>query len=270
MGVLNLTPDSFFDGGLYLERDAGVAQIHTLLEQGADIIDIGGESSRPGAPAVGADEQIARVGWAVEEAVRQGAIVSIDTTDPSVADVALQKGARIVNDVSCLADPRLAEVAAKHGATLLLCHSRGPMSAMPGFSEWPDADYGDVVEDVRRDLLAVRDRAVALGLSADRVWLDPGIGFSKNARQSVELLRRLGELKRSDLTIAVGPGRKSFIASVDGSAPEERLGGTISACVHAMTQGADVLRVHDIQAVRQALQVFRTIAHPPELGAARA
>lgn len=257
MGVLNVTPDSFFDGGRYVEAEAARQRIDRLLTEGATIIDVGAESSRPGAVPIPAAAQIDRLSPALNHAVTRGAMVSIDTTSPEVADYALRAGARIVNDVSCLADVALADVAAKHGATLVLMHARGSLGVMKGFSDYPDAAYGDVVSDVLREWRAARDRATARGLAAADIWLDPGIGFAKNARQSFELLGRLGELTREGVPVVVGPSRKSFIAAVDGAVADERLGGTIAACLLAAERGARVLRVHDVAAVGQALGVAR-------------
>ena len=151
MGVVNTTPDSFFDGGRYTEEEAARARVDDLLLANTTILDIGAESSRPGSVPVPAAEQIERMEAALEYAVSRGALVSVDTTDPEVADHALGKGARIVNDVSCLANDELATVAARHGAAMILMHSRGPMQKMPGFSQWPDDAYRDVVRDVLCD-----------------------------------------------------------------------------------------------------------------------
>jgi dihydropteroate synthase len=262
MGVLNVTPDSFYDGGRHQTEAAARAAVDQLLEDGADIIDVGGESSRPGAAAVSASEQIDRVRVAIEHAVSVGATVSIDTTSPEVAEFAVGCGARIINDISCLADEGLADVAARHGAALVITHSRGPMSGMPGFSEWPDDDYGDVVDDVIAEWGAARNRAVARGVPTGHVLFDPGLGFSKNARHSLELLRRAAELRRAGAPVVLGPGRKSFIAAVDPSPPQDRLGGTVAACLAAAAAGVDVLRVHDVGVVRQALALGRALASP--------
>jgi dihydropteroate synthase len=257
MGVLNVTPDSFFDGGRYVEAEAARQRVDRLLAEGAAIIDIGAESSRPGAAAVPAERQIDRLRTALEHAVHRGAMVSIDTTSPEVANYALGLGARMLNDVSCLADDELADAAVRHGATLVLMHARGPLGVMKGFSDYPDTGYRDVVFDVRREWRAARDRAVARGLEPADVWLDPGIGFAKNARQSFELLGRLGELANEGVPVVVGPSRKSFIAAVDGAVADERIGGTVAACLLAAESGARVLRVHDVAAVGQALGVTR-------------
>jgi dihydropteroate synthase len=174
-----------------------------------------------------------------------------------VAHHALSRGARLVNDVSCLANPELAAVTARHGGTLVLMHCRGHMQEQAGYSVYPDSGYGDVVSDVRAELRDARSRAAAQGLAPEHVWLDPGLGFKKNARQSFELLSRLPELGQEGSPLVVGPSRKSFLAAVDGAPPAERLGGTIAACLLAVERGAAVLRVHDVAAVRQALGVAR-------------
>lgn len=257
MGVLNLTPDSFYDGGRFTDPVTAARRIDALLEEGATLIDIGAESSRPRATPVPAREQVVRLGAALGYAVSRGALVSVDTTDPEVASYALAQGARVINDVSCLADAKLADAVARHGAQLIITHSRGSMAQMPGFSDWPERDYGDIIADVLSEWSRARDRAVAAGVRSDDIMLDPGLGFSKNAAHSFEILRRLGELKSAGARIVLGPGRKSFISALDPVGPEERLGGTIAACLRAMEAGVDILRVHDVRAVRQALAVFR-------------
>ncbi|HVW28157.1 MAG TPA: dihydropteroate synthase [Polyangiaceae bacterium] len=267
MGVVNVTPDSFSDGGRFLEASAAKSHVDGLLAAGALIIDVGGESSRPGAEPVAPVEQIRRVGPALDHAVRRGALVSIDTTSPEVAEFALRRGARIVNDISCLADPELARITARYDAAIVVTHSRGPMAKMAGFSRWPEGDYGDVVEDVKAEWSAVRDRAIAQGVRPEYVFCDPGFGFSKSARHTLELLGRLRELGAMGALLVVGPGRKSFISAVDPSGPGDRLGGTIAASILAAQRGAHVLRVHDVREVRQALAVMRsaTATPPPEL-----
>lgn len=262
MGVVNATPDSFYRAGRSETHGAALQRVDQLRAEGAEIADIGGESSRPGAAPVSAAEQIARVEPAVAHAVAHGLRVSVDTTSPPVAEHLLAIGAVLVNDVSCLADADLARVTARAGATLVLMHTRGGLGTMTGFSEYPDDAYADVVADVRREWCEARDRAVAAGLPRERVWFDPGIGFGKNARQSFELLRRLREFRDLGVPMVVGASRKSFIRAVDDVGPEERLGGTIAACLWCAAQGAHVLRVHDVRAVRQALSVTEALIPP--------
>jgi dihydropteroate synthase len=260
MGIVNVTPNSFYDGGRYEAPEAGRQRIVQLLAEGADILDIGGESSKPGAPRVPTEEQLERIAPALAEALARDAVVSVDTADPIVAGAVLERGAHIINDVTCLSDPNLASAVARHDAYLLLSHARAHQSEMAGFSEWPDDAYGDVVADVGRDLEAARLRAVERGVRADRVWFDPGLGFSKNARQSIELLARVGELVALGAVVVVGASRKSFIRTLHESPPEERLGGSIAAALWGARAGAQVARVHDVAASRQALLVEAALA----------
>ncbi len=256
MGVLNVTPDSFYDGGRYTDVGAATARLDQLVTEGADIVDVGAESSRPGAAPVEPNEQIARLEPVVRHAVQEAqALVSIDTTSPAVAERMLQLGAHAINDVSCLANTRLARVAAQHQAALIIMHARGDLGSMSGFSEYPEDAYQDVVADTLNEWTEARDRAVSAGMSAEAVLLDPGIGFAKNARQSFVILRRLVEFRRSGARVVVGPSRKSFIAAVDPNPPGHRLGGTIAACLLCYQRGAAVLRVHDVGAIRQAVAV---------------
>lgn len=255
MGILNVTPDSFYDGGAHVDAVDALRRVDELLAEGADFIDIGGESTRPRAPPVPADEQIARISPALRHAVQHRAWVSVDTTDATVARFALDAGARLINDVSCLSDAALAEVLAEYDAALILMHSRAPMSQMAGFSQYPEDGYDDVVADVRREWRRAKQRALKGGVDPADVWFDPGLGFNKSARQSLTLLARLAEFESEGVPIVVGASRKSFIGSLDNSPPTRRLGGSIAACVTALQQGASVVRVHDVEATRQALRL---------------
>ncbi len=269
MGVLNVTPDSFFDGGRYDRVAAAASRIDQLVEDGADLIDIGAESTRPGAPAVSAAEQIARLEPALRYAVRSGLLVSVDTASPAVARHALGLGAQLINDVSCLADAELARACAEHAAPLILMHARGPAASMTGFSQYPEDGYDDLVEDVRREWRSARDRAVAAGLGECDVYFDPGLGFAKNARQSYVLLAELARFASEGL-IVVGPSRKSFIAAADGAPPDQRLGGSVAACLLAAARGAAIVRVHDVHDVRQALRVAALVERGSRVEAAHA
>gem|GEM_PF-528599 len=263
MGIVNVTPDSFFDGGQYVEVEPQERRIDKLLAEGADIVDIGAESTRPGAESVDADVQIARAEAALVHALRSGAMVSIDTTSPKVARWALEQGAHLVNDVSCLSDPDLAAAVAEHDACLLLMHSRFPTVGMLGFGAYPEDGYEDVVADVLREWEEARARALQEGVPSKHILFDPGLGFHKSARHSLELLRRLREFSRLRAPICVGPSRKSFIGALDGSGPQDRLGGTIAACLAAAAGGARILRVHDVAALRQALVVQQALEGGP-------
>lgn len=259
MAIVNTTPDSFFDGGRLPTASDQRARVDQLLQQGAHLLDIGGESTRPGSAQVPAREQIERIDAALRHALARSAVVSVDTTLPEVAEHALKLGAHMVNDVSCLADPDLARVTARHQAHLLISHSRGQMSNMPGFSQWPDDDYDDIVSEVARDWERARQGAMGAGVPSSKILFDPGLGFSKNARHCFVILQRLQEFRRLGAPIVVGPGRKSFIAAVDGAPAAERLPGTIAACLWAIHNGADVLRVHDVAELNQALGVDAAI-----------
>jgi len=262
MGVCNVTPDSFSDGGRYLEPLAAKARVDELLAQGADIIDLGGESTRPGARPVPAGEQIARVLEVARYAASLGACTTIDTASPEVADAVLDAGACAVNDASCLRDGALAGVVAARGAGLVLMHARGTQEQMRGFSQYPDAGYGDVVRDVLQEWAAAAERARSSGVPREALVMDPGLGFAKNAGQSMVLLDRIGEIVRAvGLPVAVGASRKSFLALVDPDAgPADRLGASIAAAVHAVRRGAAVVRVHDVRATRQAIDLTRRLA----------
>lgn len=257
MAVLNVTPDSFSDGGRY-EGAAVLRRIDKLLDEGAFVLDIGAESTRPGAPAVSSTVQLGRLEAAVNYAAKSGRCwVSIDTTDPAVADQCLRWGAHIINDVSCLAAAELAAVTARHGGALIVMHARGAMGAMSGYSQYPDSGYGDVVHDIMSEWLRARGIAVAQGMVREDILFDPGIGFAKNAQQSLAALERLGEFHELDTPLVLGPSRKSFLQLVEPCPPHERLGATVSACLLAADQGAAMLRVHDVRVVRQALLAHR-------------
>lgn len=254
MGVCNVTPDSFSDGGLAADRDAALAHVDRLVQEGANIVDIGGESTRPGAAPVSAATQLARI----EEVVARAAprvVVSVDTTLAEVADRALARGAHAVNDVSLLSDPDLARVVAARGAALILSHARGSQADMAGFGAWPERAYGDVVDDVLADLARARARAIEAGVDPRAIVLDPGLGFSKSAAHSLELLRRARELVlRAGAPVLIGASRKSFLGAACGEPdPRLRLGASIAAAVHAQRCGAALVRVHDVRETRQAL-----------------
>ena len=265
MGVCNVTPDSFSDGGLYATPDAARARIDDLLAQGADIVDVGGESTRPGAPPVPAREQIERVIDAVRHAVVRGACVSIDTSDPQVAQACLEAGACAVNDASCLRDEQIADVVAKARAALVLMHTRGTPQAMRGFSQYPDGGYTDIVADVCREWHSAARRAECRGVGREALVMDPGLGFAKNAQHSLELVARLAEVVANvGVPVAVGASRKSFLTVADpGAPPGERLGASIAAALLATGAGAGVLRVHDVRPTRQAIDFLARTGRSP-------
>jgi len=259
MGVLNCTPDSFSDGGQFLDERSALEHAERMLAGGADLIDVGAESTRPRAVRVAPDEQIARIGSIVRVLSRAGALVSIDTTSPDVAARALDDGAILVNSVELTPAAALARVVKERGAALALMHSRGAMFEMAGFSATAERAYDDVVADVKREWSSARDAAALAGLDPRDIICDPGLGFHKSARHSLELCARLGELLLLGHPILVGPSRKSFLAIVSarpGAPPapaSERLGATIAACLLCARNGAAILRIHDPAEVRQAI-----------------
>jgi dihydropteroate synthase len=255
MGVVNVTPDSFSDGGLYFEAGAAVAHGEQLARDGACILDVGGESTRPGAEKVPADEELRRVVPVVEALAGETVQISIDTSKASVAEAALGAGAEIVNDVTALrGDPEMAALCADREATVVLMHMAGSPRTMQ-----LNPVYDDVVADVKAFLGARVEAAMGAGVAEERIWLDPGIGFGKTAEHNLELLRRLSELRELGRPLVVGTSRKSFIGKLDGSAASERLGGTIASSVLAAAEGAEVLRVHDVAELGQAMAVAAAI-----------
>jgi len=255
MGVVNVTPDSFSDGGLFLDPGAAIAHGRELAAAGAEILDVGGESTRPGADPVPAEEELRRVIPVISGLSDLGCEVSVDTSKAAVAAAALDAGATIVNDVTALrGDAAMAPLCSERGATVVLMHMLGEPRTMQ-----EDPRYGDVVVEVKSFLAKRLEAATAAGIAEERVWLDPGIGFGKTAAHNMELLRRLGELRELGRPLVIGTSRKSFIGKVDGSAAGERLGGTIASSVLAAAEGAEVLRVHDVAEVRQALAVATAI-----------
>jgi dihydropteroate synthase len=252
MGIVNVTPDSFSDGGLFLDAERAIAHGRQLVADGADILDIGGESTRPGAEAVSVELELERVGPVVEAlaaADGPGARVSIDTSKAAVAAAALDAGAAIVNDVTALrADPELAALCGDRDCAVVLMHMLGDPRTMQD-----DPRYEDVVTEVRAFLAERIEAALAAGIGEDRIWVDPGIGFGKTVEHNLELLRRLEEFNELGRPIVVGASRKRFLGSLTGREVDERLGGTVAANVFALAGGADVFRVHDVAEARQAL-----------------
>jgi dihydropteroate synthase len=259
MGILNVTPDSFSDGGLYLQTDLAVAQGARLVQEGADIVDVGGESTRPGAEPVPAAEELQRVLGVIEglaafdrdPAHPASPQISIDTSKAAVAEAALGAGASLVNDVSAFSsDPQMAGLVASSGAECCLMHMRGEPRTMQ-----LDPVYRDVVDEVRAFLEERLEFAVREGVSEERVLLDPGIGFGKTVEHNLELIRRLGELRTLGRPIVIGTSRKSFLGRIGGDQQGDRLGGTVASNVLAFERGASVFRVHEVAPVREALAV---------------
>lgn len=245
MGILNVTPDSFSDGGRFLDPDAAVARGLELFDEGADLLDVGGESTRPGSPDVPADEQWNRLAPVLTRlrAERPDAILSVDTRSAEVAGRALALGVQIVNDVGALADPDMAATVAAAGAGIILMHMRGTPATMQR-----DTGYGDVSAEVRVFLRDRITRAEMAGVAREAIALDPGIGFGKSAQGSLELLARLGELAALGRPVLVGASRKSFLARTTGDEgpPEARVPASLAAAAIAVFEGAHLLRVHDV------------------------
>jgi dihydropteroate synthase len=259
MGIINVTPDSFSDGGKFFSIDDALRQAEKLVTEGADILDVGGESTRPKSARVSSDEESSRVVPVIEGiAKRFETPISIDTTKAEVAENALASGAEIINDISGLRfDPRIGEVAAAHGAGLVLMHSRGTFETMHTL---PPVD--DILSDVSADFQRAVSAAKSFGVADEQIVLDIGIGFSKTLEQNLELLAKLDKLVRefSEFPILVGTSRKSFIAKILGeSSPDERLAGSLASVVVAVWNGAKIIRVHDVRPTVDALAITQNI-----------
>ena len=255
MGVVNVTPDSFSDGGRFLDATRAIEHGRELVAEGADVLDVGGESTRPGADAVSEEEELARVAPVIEGLAGAATPISIDTSKLAVAEAALAAGATIVNDVTALrAEPAIAALCADRDAELVLMHMQGSPRTM---QEHPT--YDDVVDDVKSFLAERMEFARREGVAEERIWLDPGIGFGKTAEHNLELLHRLRELTELGRPLVVGTSRKSFIGKLTGADVDQRLGGTIASCAIAFANGAQMLRVHDLREVREGMQVAGAI-----------
>lgn len=256
MGIVNVTPDSFSDGGRHPSEGTAVAHGLALMREGADVLDVGGESTRPGAEPVDAAEEMRRVVPVVRRLAEAGAIVSVDTSKASVAREALEAGAQVVNDVTAARDPDMLRVVAEAGAGVVLMHMKGEPRTM---QESPH--YEDVAKEVAAFLLGRAHAAERAGIARDRIALDPGLGFGKTLEHNLALLRALPDLKRLGYPVLVGASRKHFIARLTAApgealpSPQDRIEGTLAAHVAARERGADILRVHDVRAHRRAFDV---------------
>ena len=264
MGVLNVTPDSFSDGGRYADRDAAVAHAVRMHEQGADLVDVGGESTRPGADRVDADTEIARVLPVIRELVAAGVPLSVDTTRAAVAAAALEAGAAVVNDVSGgLADPTMTKVVAEAGCPYVIMHWRGHSRRMVEL-----ASYGDVVADVCAELSARVDEAITAGIAPDKIIIDPGLGFAKTAEHNWALTRRIDELLALGFPVLVATSRKSYLGKLLAGPDQtprpvgEREAATVATSVLAFAAGIWGVRVHDVRATVDALAVWRASGSP--------
>lgn len=261
MAILNVTPDSFSDGGRYATTDAAVRHAEELIAQGADILDIGGESTRPGAAPVDADEEIGRVIPAIAR-IRKGhrdIVISIDTAKPAVASAAIEAGADIVNDISAGADAGMLELVARSGVPFVMMHMSGTPRTMQN-----DPRYDDILADINAFFASAVARAVAAGVKRERIILDPGFGFGKTVAHNLTMLRHIEAFAIHRLPILAGLSRKSFIGATTGRKdPAERLAGTLAAQTLALQKGAAILRVHDAAAARDILLMHRAVREAP-------
>ncbi|MGA9161866.1 MAG: dihydropteroate synthase [Actinomycetota bacterium] len=257
MGILNVTPDSFSDGGRFLDRATAVAHGSRMVEDGADILDVGGESTRPGSEPVLAEEELGRVRPVIERLVElhPGIPVSIDTRKADVAAEALEAGATIVNDVSGGSDPKMFEVVREREAAVVLMHMQGDPKTMQ-----EEPRYDDVVAEVHEYLRQRIEAAELAGIDQRRIAIDPGIGFGKDHGHNLELMRRVGALRDLGRPVLVGPSRKRFIGTILDLPEDERVEGTIGAVVWMIARGAHVVRVHDVKEVVRAVRVVDAIA----------
>jgi dihydropteroate synthase len=252
MGIVNCTPDSFSDGGRFVREDDAVAEADRHLAAGATIVDIGGESTRPGADPVAADEECRRVLPVIDELRRRhpAAVISVDTTKVTVAESAVDAGADLINDVSAAADDGMLELAADRGVGIVLMHRRGSPHTMQH-----DTRYDDVVAEVHEFLRRRAAAAIRAGIAAERVWLDPGIGFGKCDRGNLALLAALPDLAALGHPVVVGPSRKSLIGRLTGAPVDDRLGGTLAALIPTVGIARAVVRVHDVGPACQFLDL---------------
>ena len=259
MGILNVTPDSFSDTGKYFGVEASVRRAWEIAEEGADILDIGGESTRPGSGGVGAEEEISRVVPTLEALAKGPKYplpISVDTTKSEVARAALERGAAIINDISAMSmDPYIGSVAAEYGAALVLMHMRGTPQTMQKLP--PSQDILGEIDGWAKDAIA---RASACGLSSDRIILDPGVGFGKTAAQNVELIVNIHRLAASGFPVLIGTSRKAFIGAITGKPARDRVFGTCATVAASILYGAHIVRVHDVAAARETADVTDVIA----------
>ena len=256
MGVLNVTPDSFSDGGKYLDREAAVSRARSMVEEGADIIDVGGESSRPGAEQIGLDEELTRTIPVVEALASElSTPISIDTTKAGVAKEAIEAGAEIINDISAMRfDPDMVEVAKKYKPALILMHMKGTPETMQ-----KDVKYGDVISEIYNFFQERITFLIDKGVDLETIAIDPGIGFGKGLNDNLRIIKELGTFKALSRPVVLGPSRKSFIGQVLDLSVMERLEGTAAAIAVGVLGGGNILRVHDVKEMRRVVDVVDAI-----------
>lgn len=255
MGVLNITPDSFSDGGLFVDLGKAAAHAKQMLKDGADIIDIGGESTRPYSKAISEEEELKRVQPVIEKLLKEtNAPLSIDTYKPKVAEKCLESGAHLVNDITGLGNKEMLKVIARHNAPVVIMHMKGVPKNMQ-----ENPVYKDVVEEIKGFLSDRVSKAQKAGI--DKVIIDPGIGFGKTREHNLQILKRLNEFRDLGCPILVGPSRKSFIGNITGLPVNERLEGTLASVVIAVMNGANIVRVHDVKECKRAVQIADAVKH---------
>jgi dihydropteroate synthase len=254
MGIVNVTPDSFFDGGRYVDPRVAVARAERLVEEGADLVDIGGESSRPGAARVSSDEELARVLPVLEGLAGLRVPISVDTARPEVMREALARGATMINDITALAAPGAVEAVARSGAAVCLMHMQGEPGTMQD-----SPVYGDVVAEVRAFLADRAAACVAAGVARERIVLDPGFSFGKKTAHNLRLLARLDAIAALGYPVLVGLSRKSSLGRITGETPEDRLPASVTGALLAVQRGAAIVRAHDVAATRDALAVLGAV-----------
>lgn len=255
MGILNVTPDSFSDGGLHNQKDQAVAKALEMMADGATVIDVGGESTRPGASVVEVEEEIRRVVPVVEELAKHDVIISIDTSQPEVIKAAVKAGAHIWNDVRALTRPQALETAAELNIPVIIMHMRGEPTTMNNLDQ-----YDDVTQDVIRELSQRVQDALDVGVKAEHIMIDPGFGFAKNAQQNLKLLQEFYKLTEMGYPVLSALSRKRFIAAaLDGAEPQARAVGSAAAHLLSIQQGACMVRAHDVKATADAIKIWKAM-----------
>ncbi|SCY35917.1 Dihydropteroate synthase [Nitrosospira sp. Nl5] len=254
MGIVNVTPDSFSDGGLYASTESALRHAACLIEQGADLLDIGGESTRPGGTPVSTEEELRRTIPVVQALVRMDAFVSVDTSKPEVMRAAIKAGAAMINDVNALRAPGALEAVAEGGVAVCLMHMQGEPRGMQ-----VSPQYDDVVAEVKGFLRQRLNAAQAAGISGERLIIDPGFGFGKTLQHNIELLRHLDRFTDMGAPVMVGLSRKSMLGKITGNPVNDRIYASVAAALLARVKGAGILRVHDVKATKDALAVYNAV-----------
>lgn len=255
MGIVNVTPDSFSDGGQHARTESAIRHAHTLIQEGADILDIGGESTRPGALPVSVQDELARVIPVIKALLHSGVAISVDTCKPEVMQAALDVGVDIINDVTGMRDVSAQRIVARHGhCGVCVMHMQGEPRTMQ-----TKPHYNDVVHDIHAELVRQAHQLESLGIQSERISLDPGFCFGKTVEQNYQLLANLNVIANTGYPVVLGVSRKSMIGAVTGQSVDHRLSGSISAALAGVVRGARVLRVHDVRETRDALSVWHAV-----------